>query len=100
MSFHIQFLIHNIVNLIFDSFLFIPSAALEMSCEVVIREKRSPDQPGYNKVVIVTDLTASNVLGRNNDGKVSYPFMWDDAKTGLRTLGVDGKWDQNSRERP
>jgi hypothetical protein len=93
MSFHIQFLIHNIVNLIFDSFLFIPSAALEMSCEVVIREKRSPDQPGYNKVVIVTDLTASNVLGRNNDGKVSYPFMWDDAKTGLRTLGVDGKWD-------
>lgn len=68
-------------------------AALEMSCEVVIREKRSPDQPGYNKVVIVTDLTASAVAGRNNDGIVTYPFLWDDPQTGARTLGVDGKWD-------
>jgi hypothetical protein len=68
-------------------------ASLEMSCEVVIREKRSPDQPGYNKVVIVTDLTASNVVGRDNDGIVSYPFTWDDAKTGPVSLGVEGKWD-------
>lgn len=64
-----------------------------MSCEVVIHEKRTPDQAGYNKVVIVTDLTASAVVGRDNDGIVSYPFMWDDPSTGLRTLGVDGKWD-------
>ena len=68
-------------------------ASLEMSCEVIIREKRSPDQPGYNKVVIVTNLEGSSVVGRNNDGIVRYPFQWDDPATGSRTLGVDGKWD-------
>ena len=68
-------------------------AALEMSCEVIIHEKRSPNQAGYNKVVIVTDLTAQNVVGRDNDGIVSYPFMWDDPTHGPIQLGVDGKWD-------
>lgn len=64
-----------------------------MSCEVIIREKRTLSQPGYNKVVIVTDLSATVVKGRNGDGIVSYPFMWEDPISGLRTLGVDGKWD-------
>eukprot|EP00804_Cyclotella_cryptica_P015978 CCRYP_004143-RA/>CCRYP_004143-RA protein AED:0.33 eAED:0.33 QI:124/1/1/1/1/1/3/89/304 len=68
-------------------------AALQMSCEVIIREKRSLNQPGYNKVVIVTDLSATVVKGRNGDGIVSYPFMWEDPISGFRTLGVDGKWD-------
>jgi len=64
-----------------------------MSCEVIIRQKRTHDQPGYNKVVIVTDLSATVVKGRNGDGIVSYPFMWEDPTSGFRTLGVDGKWD-------
>lgn len=64
-----------------------------MSCEVIIHEKRSPNQDGYNKVVIVTDLTAQNVVGRDNDGIVSYPFTWDDPTHGPIQLGVDGKWD-------
>ena len=68
-------------------------ADLELDCEIVIHEKRSIAQEGYNKVVIVTNLQADMVKGRNNDGIVSYPFMWDDAETGLKSLGVDGKWD-------
>jgi hypothetical protein len=67
-------------------------AALQMSAEVIIHEKRSADQPGYNKVVIVTDLSAEVVKGRNNDGIVSYPFMWETA-SGTQSLGVDGKFD-------
>mmetsp|Transcript_2123 Transcript_2123/g.4061 ORF Transcript_2123/g.4061 Transcript_2123/m.4061 type:complete len:183 (+) Transcript_2123:488-1036(+) len=70
-------------------------AELEMECDIIINEKRTIDQESYNKVVIVTDLTAELVKGKNNDGKVSYPFMWDDAEQGLRVLGVDGKWDCN-----
>ncbi|KAL7461791.1 hypothetical protein ACHAXS_002197 [Conticribra weissflogii] len=70
-------------------------AELEMECDIIIHEKRTIDQENYNKVVIVTDLTAELVKGKNNDGKVSYPFMWDDAELGLRILGVDGKWDCN-----
>ncbi|KAL7547604.1 hypothetical protein ACHAWF_010886 [Thalassiosira exigua] len=69
-------------------------AALQMDCDIVVHEKRNRDQEGYNKVVIVTDLTATHVRGRFNDGVVHYPFLWDDAVEGYaRTLGVDGKWD-------
>ena len=64
-----------------------------MDCDIIIHEKRTIDQPGYNKVVIVTNLAATLVKGRNNDGIVSYPFMWDDSVQGMQVLGVDGKWD-------
>jgi hypothetical protein len=67
-------------------------AQLQISAEVVIHEKRTADQAGYNKVVIITDLTAEHVKGRDGNGIVSYPFMWETA-TGIKTLGVDGKWD-------
>jgi len=62
--------------------------------EMVVHEKRSllPDQDGYNKVVIVTNDLADRVVGRLGDGMVTYPYMWNDSKAGLRTLGVDGKW--------
>mmetsp|Transcript_24342 Transcript_24342/g.52170 ORF Transcript_24342/g.52170 Transcript_24342/m.52170 type:complete len:336 (-) Transcript_24342:297-1304(-) len=60
--------------------------------EVVVREKRNTNQEGYNKVVIVTNGLADRVVGRAGDGIVHYPFMWDDSETGLRMLGVDGKW--------
>ena len=89
--------------------------------EIVVHEKRNPDQDGelfqlffssshgllsktnhylsfatprkgYNKVVIVTNLEASAVVGRTGDGIVSYPFSWDDSVHGSRVLGVDGKW--------
>ena len=49
-------------------------------------------QKGYNKVVIVTNLEASTVVGRTGDGLVSYPFSWNDSVHGTRVLGVDGKW--------
>lgn len=68
-------------------------AELQMTADIVIHEKRNADQSGYNKVVIVSDLTASLVKGRLADGQVSYPFMWDDSLSGPRMLGVDGKWD-------
>ena len=67
-------------------------AQLQKTPDYVIHEKRNPSQEGYNKVVIVTDLTASFVKGRLNDGIVSYPFFWDDGVQ-QRMLGVDGKWD-------
>ena len=60
--------------------------------EIVIHEKRNIDQPGYNKVVIVTDMLGELVMGRLGDGIVTYPFQWDDAVLGPRTLSVDGKW--------
>lgn len=65
---------------------------LEKTPAYVIHEKRNPSQEGYNKVVIVTDLTASFVKGQKQDGIVSYPFYWDDGVQ-QRLLGVDGKWD-------
>lgn len=43
-------------------------------------------------MVIVTNAEASQVQGRIGDGIVSYPFTWDDAQLGTRTLGVEGKW--------
>ena len=67
-------------------------AELEKKPDYVIHEKRNPSQEGYNKVVIVTDLTASFVKGRMNDDIVSYPFFWDDGVQ-ERMLGVDGRWD-------
>lgn len=60
--------------------------------EVVIHEKRNPDQDGYNKVVIVTNELADLVVGQQGDGIVEYPFLWDDKISGSRALGVDGKW--------
>ncbi|KAL3778670.1 hypothetical protein ACHAW5_000458 [Stephanodiscus triporus] len=60
--------------------------------ETVVHEKRNLSQPGYNKVVIITDLSAQRVLGQAGDGIVTYPFLWDDAVSGLKSLGVDGKW--------
>jgi hypothetical protein len=60
--------------------------------EVVVHEKRNINQDGYNKVVIITNELADKVRGRSGDGIVSYPFMWNDAQIGPRTLGVDGKW--------
>jgi len=67
---------------------------LHKDVEFVIHEKRTLDQDGYNKVVIITDMSASTVMGRQGDGIVEYPFLWDDPATGApRTLGVDGKWD-------
>ena len=62
------------------------------SIEKVVHEKRNLSQEGYNKVVIITDKTAERVLGQAGDGIVSYPFLWDDAVSGLKSLGVDGKW--------
>lgn len=38
--------------------------------EVVIHEKRNPDQDGYNKVVIVTNELADLVVGQQGDGIV------------------------------
>lgn len=66
---------------------------LELDAEIVINEKRSLDQENYNKVVIITNMSATTVMGRNNDGIVSYPFMWNDAVHGPKLLNVDGKWD-------
>mmetsp|Transcript_31900 Transcript_31900/g.67069 ORF Transcript_31900/g.67069 Transcript_31900/m.67069 type:complete len:331 (+) Transcript_31900:123-1115(+) len=67
---------------------------LGIDAEFTIHEKRGMHQENYNKVVLVTDMTATYVKGRNNDGIVSYPFPWDDAVTQVpRLLGVDGRWD-------
>ena len=60
--------------------------------EVVVHEKRNANQDGYNKVVIVTNELADSVRGRTGNGIVDYPFIFNDAVTGPRTLGVDGKW--------
>lgn len=59
-------------------------AELQMTADIEIHEKRSADcdktvfkdicEDGHNKVVIVTDLTASLVKGRLGDGQVSYPL--------------------------
>jgi len=64
--------------------------------ETVVHEKRNLSQPGYNKVVIVTNKKADRVEGQAKDGIVTYPFLWDDALTGLKSLGVDGKWNCES----
>lgn len=67
---------------------------LQMEAEYIVHEKRNENQDGYYKVVLITDLTATNVKGKNNDGIVNYPFLWDDAVIGYpRVLGVEGKWD-------
>ena len=66
---------------------------LQLDAEIVVHEKRNIDQSGYNKVVIVTDLSATSVQGGDNDGKVLYPFLWDDAISGPHMIGVDGKFD-------
>jgi hypothetical protein len=60
--------------------------------EIIVREKRNLNQLGYNKVVIITNELADRVKGRAGDGMVTYPFLWDDSVTGLKSLGVDGKW--------
>ena len=62
------------------------------SYEIVVHEKRNINQPGYNKVVIITDTLAERVVGQFGDGVVSYPYQWDDAVLGSRILSVDGKW--------
>jgi hypothetical protein len=66
------------------------------SIETVVHEKRNLSQPGYNKVVIITNKKADRVEGQAKDGIVTYPFLWDDALTGLKSLGVDGKWNCES----
>lgn len=60
--------------------------------EVVVYNKRSPVDEGYQNVVIVTNELADRVLGRAGDGIVSYPYTWNDAEVGPRIVGVDGKW--------
>jgi hypothetical protein len=65
--------------------------------EITVHEKRNINQDGYNKVVIVTNNDADQVKGRSGDGIVTYPFTWDDAVLGTRTLGVDGKWNCNGQ---
>ena len=62
------------------------------SIETIVNEKRNINQVGYNKVVIITNNMADRVQGQSGDGMVTYPFLWDDASTGPRSLGVDGKW--------
>jgi len=46
--------------------------------EYVIHEKRTQDQAGYNKVVIITDMSAQFVSGRLHDGIVEYPWAWQE----------------------
>jgi hypothetical protein len=60
--------------------------------EIVVHNKRTIDQPGYNKVVIITDMLGELVTGQLGDGIVSYPFLWDDSVLGQRYLSVDSKW--------
>ena len=60
--------------------------------EIIVHEKRNLNQPGYNKVVIITNDLADRVKGKAGDGIVDYPFLWDCVETGLKSLGVDGKW--------
>ena len=60
----------------------------------IVHDKRNLAQEGYNKVVIITDLTATAVKGKNGDGKVHYEFPWDDATEGqARILNDNGVWD-------
>lgn len=68
-------------------------ASLGKVAELEIHNKRIAEVEGYYKVVIITDLTATNVKGRNHDGIVSYPFAWKDSIEGERTIGVNGSWD-------
>jgi hypothetical protein len=60
--------------------------------ETIVHEKRNLNQQNYNKVVIITNDLADRVKGQAGDGIVSYPFLWDDKDTGLKQLGVNGKW--------
>lgn len=60
--------------------------------EVIVYEKRTPTDEGYQNVVIITNMLADRVLGRAGDGIVTYPYIWNDAQMGPRTVGVDGKW--------
>jgi len=48
---------------------------LQQEFEIIVHHKRNTDQDGYNKVVIVTDLTGRYVRGKLNDGVVQYPFF-------------------------
>merc|ERR1719203_751703 len=60
--------------------------------EIITVMKRNATQPGYNKVVIVTNNLADRVAGPIGDGIVEYPFKWNDPEHGPIVLGVDGKW--------
>jgi len=70
--------------------------ALQLDAEIVTHEKRNIDQEGYNKVVIVTDLTGERVVGRG-EGYAWYPFFWNDVLQGPHMIGVDGKFDCNGK---
>jgi len=61
--------------------------------EVIVYEKRQPNVAGYSDVVIVTNELADRVVGKSGDGIVSYPYIWNDAEDGPRTIGIDGKFD-------
>lgn len=65
---------------------------LDIEAQLITLYKRKEDDAEYNKVVIVTDLTAATVKGRTNDGMVQYPFSWKISDIDHRTLGVEGKW--------
>ena len=66
--------------------------------ERITHEKRNKDQTGYNKVVIITDLTATAVKGKANDGKVHYDFLWNDGVGPGRMLNDNGVWDCHALE--
>jgi len=83
----IEMLLQDCLNTINSQVSSLSLAALE----VVVHEKRNLNQPGYNKVVIITNELADRVKGRAQDGIVTYPFLWDEI-SGLKSLGVDGKW--------
>jgi hypothetical protein len=57
-----------------------------------VHEKRNLSQEGYNKVVVITNNLADHVKNQAGDGIVTYPFLWDNALIGLKSLGVDGNW--------
>lgn len=70
---------------------------LEIDAEMIVHEKRKSSGEGYNKVVIVTDMTAELVKGREGNGQVLYPFMWNDPVVGLISLGIDGRFDCHNK---
>jgi len=69
--------------------------------DMVVHEKRSelPDQEGYNKVVIITNELADRVVGRDGDGKVTYPYLWNDKVFGNIMLGDDGNGEWDCRDK-
>ena len=65
--------------------------------ETVIHPKRNENQEGYNKVVIITNMLADLVMGKDGNGYVEYPFLWNEkaaenAPVTPKRLGVEGKW--------